>query len=98
MYLDCLDKIMTVWLGAPLDKVYTYTSYYIDCLIKLEIRTSCDDILDHPSHHGHIVYSKCACMQVYTVYTAHVCMYVQYTVSLLVHLMFSSYTCAVCLL
>ena len=24
MYLDCLDKIMTVWLGASLHKVYIY--------------------------------------------------------------------------
>ena len=41
--------------------------------IKFAIRTSCDGILDHPSHHGHIVYSKCACMQVYTVDTMYVC-------------------------
>ena len=88
---------MTAWLAALLDKVDIYTSYLIDYLIKLDIRTSCDDILDHPSHHGHIVYSKCACMQVYTLYT-NVFMYVQYTVSLLVHIMFSNYTCAVCLL
>ena len=78
MYVDCLDNIyfMTVWLGASLDRVYIYTSYYIDYLIKFDIRTSCDDILDHLSHHGHIVYSKCACMQVYTVYTMYMHLYV----------------------
>ena len=52
---------MTVWLGASLDKVYICLVLYIDHLIKLDIRTSCDDILDHPSHHGHIVYRK-VCM------------------------------------
>ena len=73
MYLD-INIIMTVWLGASLDKVYIillYTSYLIDYLNKLDIRASIDDIniLDHPSHHGHIVYSKvCMHARIHSIY------------------------------
>ena len=66
MCFECIDNIFNdilynVWLGASLDKVYICLVLYIDHLIKFDTRTSCDDILDHPSHHGHIVYRK-VCM------------------------------------